>query len=401
MRNDKVTISNKTNRLKIAIWLFILLDLSLLGINFWITNKVCEDATAINLAGRERMLSQRVTKVLLQLDEETPIQERTQLEKELRTSLSLFYTTLSAFAHSGMTTDGDGSPVYLKAATSAAAQESIQQTQILAKPLHDQLHPYLTSNDPFPNHIIEQARDYAVTHNQSVLKQMNALTTALQHESQHRTNMMRVLQSIIFIMALINFIGIIRGMGQQTEKAVAMSQYFSELAIRDPLTGLFNRRQFNDSIAQAAQIDNIIEGLALIMIDLDGFKPINDHYGHDAGDDVLREIGRRLETHARASDTLARLGGDEFALLCANLTNDTASLLCQSLVDEISRPIQLGSGQNISISASIGIAFYSDHINDMDEFLQAADKAMYQAKTMGRGRYVCAGETDETASQSS
>lgn len=388
---------NKTNTMKLAIGLFILLDLTLLGINFWITNQVYEDATAINLAGRERMLSQRVTKVLLQLEENTTEQERHRLEQELRNSIGLFYTTLNAFAHSGMVTAGDGKPIYLNAASSASAQENIQKTQQLAKPLYEQLLPYLTDRDShFPNHIIALARDYAIAHNLTVLAQMNALTSALEHESQQRTDMMRLLQSFIFILALINFMAIIRNMSNATQKAIATSQHFSELAMRDALTGLFNRRQFNEVLEQTIHsIDHASDGLALLMIDLDEFKPVNDVHGHDAGDEVLREIAHRLASQARSNDTVARLGGDEFAILCPNLTTkEKATQLCQRLSSSIQQPITLENASTVSVNASIGIAFYPDHANEIDDLLQAADKAMYQAKAMGRGRCVCEGKTD-------
>jgi len=394
-----MSFRTKSKSIKAAIGLFVFLDLTLLGINFWITDQVYEDAAAINLAGRQRMLSQRVTKVLLQIKpNETPV-ENSKFESELQASLKLFRSTLLAFKQGGEVMAGDGKMIHLNATSNPKALQLLKQTEDIIAPIYERLSPYLDNQLPIPDALLTPLRDDAIAYNQIVLAQMNALTSALEQESQQSTNIMRLLQSLIFLMALINFIVIIRGMNKQADNALAMSRHFSELAMRDPLTGLFNRRQFNEALEDAIRsLDEQGSGLALLMIDLDGFKPVNDTYGHDAGDEVLRAIGRRLGTHARASDTLARLGGDAFALICPNSTStSTANLLCGRLIDATSQPIQLASGQSVRVGASIGIAFYPDHVSEIDGLIQAADKAMYLAKTTGKGRCVCANSPTSSA----
>jgi diguanylate cyclase (GGDEF)-like protein len=141
-------------------------------------------------------------------------------------------------------------------------------------------------------------------------------------------------------------------------------------------------------LARAQRSNNRI---ALLFLDLDGFKPINDTLGHEAGDEALKEIARRLQGVVRKADTLARVGGDEFVLLAADLENpvgDRARTLATKCIDAVSKPMTL-KGSVCNLGVSIGIAF-SDGTCSADSLLAAADKAMYEAKQKGRGCYVMA-----------
>ncbi|MFQ2173179.1 PAS domain S-box protein [Aeromonas rivipollensis] len=174
----------------------------------------------------------------------------------------------------------------------------------------------------------------------------------------------------------------------ERKQAEAIREYE---ATHDSLTGLHNRRgMFNllpEAIARARRTQT---SLALLYIDLDGFKQINDTHGHDSGDHVLRVIGTRLQESIRQTDTAVRLGGDEFTILLENIKHGTtdADIVAHKILEAIQQPIQLDSTTG-AISASIGIAvYYADNIISADQLLSQADSAMYEAKNAGKAR-VC------------
>jgi diguanylate cyclase len=159
-------------------------------------------------------------------------------------------------------------------------------------------------------------------------------------------------------------------------------------AITDDLTGLSNRRHLVDRMHAA--IDSAADAhhmLALLLIDLDGFKELNDTLGHHAGDEVLRQIGPRLAQILRADDILARLGGDEFAVVLSPGDDATASAAGLRLRAALERPFEVG-GIRVHIDASIGIALFPEHARDALGLLQRADVAMYEAKRMRTGHEV-------------
>lgn len=161
------------------------------------------------------------------------------------------------------------------------------------------------------------------------------------------------------------------------------------MALVDELTGLPNRRLLSDRLSQslrAAARDGRM--LALLYIDLDGFKPVNDSLGHRIGDLLLKQVAERLQTRARGSDTLARIGGDEFTLILSRIHSKAdAEKVAASLLEALTSPFQI-DGQGIRIGASIGISLFPEHGRDGDELLQQADFAMYAAKRSGKNRIV-------------
>ncbi|MDX1537725.1 EAL domain-containing protein [Arsukibacterium sp.] len=165
-----------------------------------------------------------------------------------------------------------------------------------------------------------------------------------------------------------------------------------QLAFYDALTSLPNRRLLLERLEQAFSLAGRMpcQG-AVLFIDLDHFKDLNDTLGHAVGDELLSQVARRLGDQLRKSDTLARFGGDEFVVLLAelqprpDLAGQRVELLAMKLMDILSQPFQLAE-RSYSISASIGIAMFSD-ANNVDELLQRADLAMYDAKDRGRNRY--------------
>jgi diguanylate cyclase (GGDEF)-like protein len=165
-------------------------------------------------------------------------------------------------------------------------------------------------------------------------------------------------------------------------------QRLRALAENDSLTGLANRYYFDESLRAAIQrAKRHNEQLALLFLDLDNFKFINDGLGHVIGDQVLKEVATRLLHVVRAGDIVCRLGGDEFAILAHNFdSQESVSQLAQRILDDLRRPILIGSNEH-SISTSIGIAAYPDAGENASDLLKAADMAMYRAKQDGRANF--------------
>lgn len=169
----------------------------------------------------------------------------------------------------------------------------------------------------------------------------------------------------------------------------ALAAQLSHQALHDTLTGLSNRALFNDRLDQA-RAKMLRDGgiCAVLLLDLDDFKGVNDSLGHLAGDQLLVSVARRLQQVARDSDTLCRFGGDEFLYLAEGLkTTEDVELVAQRLLDALAEPFTV-SGTRFEQGASIGIVVTSDPGNDRTEFLQKADVALYEAKREGKGRYV-------------
>jgi len=162
--------------------------------------------------------------------------------------------------------------------------------------------------------------------------------------------------------------------------------------MHDQLTGIFNRVGFDEHV-QRALVDGKRYGtdIAVAMIDLDGFKPINDQFGHKAGDMVLKTIAGRLTDQGRKTDIAARLGGDEFVVVFTDLKNpaDLPSL-GERLLARINLPIDIETGTQVQVGASIGMAYTPVHGDNIETLLDVADKAMYNAKHTGKGRFAIA-----------
>ncbi len=169
-----------------------------------------------------------------------------------------------------------------------------------------------------------------------------------------------------------------------TERKQAQEQ-LAALAIRDPLTGLPNRLLLTDRLNQAvAAVRRDGAQVAVLYLDLDLFKHVNDDFGHDAGDEVLREVARRLGGVLRDSDTAVRVGGDEFVVLCPRVTSRSAiTALADRIRSAVARPISVGEDE-VQVTASIGISMGASP--DAQTLLKQADTAMYRAKKRGRDR---------------
>lgn len=158
------------------------------------------------------------------------------------------------------------------------------------------------------------------------------------------------------------------------------------LATHDPLTGLPNRTLFQDRLRHGLeQARRNKSRVALLFIDLDNFKTINDSLGHDVGDELLKQVALRLRGVVRDVDTVARLGGDEFTAVLLDCETDEADRVSRRIVDELAASFEIG-GRKLFVSASVGVAFYPDDGENSAELIKKADSAMYRAKELGRNR---------------
>jgi len=163
--------------------------------------------------------------------------------------------------------------------------------------------------------------------------------------------------------------------------------HIRHMAQHDTLTGLANRALFSDRLQRAiASARRDQTQLALMFIDLDHFKPVNDDYGHATGDLLLQQVAWRLSACVRASDTVARIGGDEMVVLLRDVDSTAHTLdVAEKIRASLAQPFDIG-GHRLNISGSLGVALYPEHGQDADTLVKHADAAMYQAKDMGRDR---------------
>jgi len=159
-------------------------------------------------------------------------------------------------------------------------------------------------------------------------------------------------------------------------------------AFHDPLTGLPNRALFDDRLAHAlARLRRQHQSVAVMLLDLDGFKVVNDSFGHSAGDQLLIAVGHRLQACLRPADTIARLGGDEFTILREDITHlREATRVAERIEDALRTPFVL-DGDHTSITVSIGIALNTEGHAEPEDLVRDADTAMYKAKRAGKARY--------------
>ncbi|MDJ0947655.1 MAG: EAL domain-containing protein [Alphaproteobacteria bacterium] len=189
-----------------------------------------------------------------------------------------------------------------------------------------------------------------------------------------------------------------RSVAQLTNELAEANERLEHLSLYDALTGLPNRSLFLDRLEQAIALRERSGGsFAVLMMDLNRFKDINDSLGHNVGDELLQQVADRLRTVVRNSDTVARLGGDEFvALLPTSTTAEGSAAVCEKIISNLERPVVLG-GETVDVGVSIGIARYPYHGSDGSKLLGNADMAMYDAKRCGRGYAMFNADQEATA----
>ena len=365
---------------------FIVIAFALLVFNYHMADQFAEDAASINLAGRQRMLTQRIAKTLLQLQYQSSAENRISLEREFRDAIRLFDQTLSALEQGGTVEGGNGEPVRLRRISDAQAVILISRATQVWQPMRDDIVPLVTVGVAIPSGTIARAMALMQEDDRRLLELMNQLTTRLENS---RANMFLWFQVAGLLIAFATFLLIVDSLRRTAMAATQNSRRFESMATRDPLTGLFNRREFENALEREfASAQRRAGSMALLLLDLDGFKAVNDAMGHDAGDRVLCAVAGRLSECARANDMVARLGGDEFVLICPGISaKSDAAALSERLIEAINRPIEV-EGWAARVGASIGIAFSNQRVEEGHELLRRADRAMYAAKQAGRNRYM-------------
>lgn len=473
----------------IPIILFIVFDVIALGLNFWISAKLEISAKAINLSGRQRMLSQRISKSLLMLHIAKTESQKNAAHNELTQAVDLFDKTLTGFTQGGMTYSGDGKRIYLHATEDSQSQlitaSAAQLWAIIGENLKPVIHQ--PANPATLSAALETMQDY----NLQLLQSMNDLTTALEQNANQEVFYLRMLQSSLLLLTLLNFglvckrlLGQIRQshnnlqslrniidsietgillfdsndivrsnnkaanelfgysgtnlIGKQLQQLIVTDdtklqgirsdnstfvakiniqtlfefndqiglcsitdvseQVHKEnelmrLAFHDPLTGLPNRvllmERLQHDLLRAKRDSSF---LAVLFLDLDGFKIINDAMGHDAGDELLQLVGKRLQQCCREVDTVARLGGDEFIFILTSLHSAiSAKQVAKNILNAINQGFMI-QGETVSVQASIGIATYPDDDIEAEALIKCADDAMYLAKQAGKNRFAFACE---------
>lgn len=475
----------------IPVLLFIVFDSVALGLNFWISAKLEKSAVAINLSGRQRMLSQRMTKSFLMLHVANEDSEKQTAFNEFAGTVELFDNTLKGFISGGMTRGGDGNPLYLPAADAQNAALITASAHQLWSKMYSQLRPVISAGIHVDDQALHTALYTLLDDNQALLTLMNDLTSVLEQNATLEVSYLRFLQVSLLLLALLNFAlvckrllrqinqshanvqslrniidsietGILlydnddvvrsankaaeqlfgygqgsligkplnqllsadqeRTLGLKSDQSCFIAQInrqtlfelgdeislctvidvseqthkekqLMQLAFHDPLTGLPNRILLMERLRQdllRAKRDSTL--LAVMFVDLDGFKAVNDELGHDVGDELLQAIAKRFQQCCREVDTVARLGGDEFIfILSAFHTKNAANLVAGNIIHATNQvfPIQ---DHRVQLSASLGIAFYPHDHGEAERLIKLADDAMYLAKQRGKNNFAFASE---------
>lgn len=482
-KNDR----DRSRLLYLAIGIFLLVDLTVLATTYWLSYQIAENATTINLAGRQRMLSQRMVKALLHLERASDHQERAEAMTELRLTFTLFDSTLQSLHHGGVTIGGDGQPVKISAIKTTSAQMLLNQAEKIWNPYRDRVQDLLHDSEIMTKEKIAEAVVLANTENLALLELMNSLTTTLEESAVAKTSRIRLLQIVTFSLAVVSIIHIILMMRRQLRKASrhkdtlnsiihrinagilvcddkgnikaandsagtlfgfdaadmigmpgsqllllqenvlygrrqdgslfhAESQYreltldnatvriktvadvsqqrslektLSHLAYHDALTGLPNRLLFDDRLQQSILSAKRRGGkLAVLFVDLNKFKQVNDNHGHHVGDQLLKEVAMRLRSCLREEDTVSRFGGDEFGILLTSISGQEHCTMVITHLLETLRAVFITEGIMLFPDASIGISLYPSDGDDEQTLVRRADEAMYAAKRNSTGHFA-------------
>lgn len=465
-----------------AVTLFLLFDFSALALNYWVSLEIEQQAIAINLAGRQRMLSQRMVKALLQIeDARRNGQDFAASLSELKLTFDLFDNTLQGFAHGHTTRGGANEVLFLDPVSDERSKQMVDQAVAIWAPYRIQIKALIDADDSNLGAVLPPVVNSAKQHNLELLELMNGLTTELEGHTQHDAGKIRIYQGVF---ALINIFwaiwfytwrvrafnrrhnlldniidkatasvmavdesGVIiqanqtaeimfgydggelvgrriadlvmgpedKLVGQRKDGSTFFAQVgrnqamldaqrllittvldvtqhhqaeerLSSLAYYDPLTRLPNRLLFDDRLR--LEITHSLRRhllLAVMFVDLDDFKPVNDTYGHEVGDLLLQEVAERLKNCLRESDTVSRRGGDEFTVIITDIdSHQHCERIAGLILSQLALPFHI-ENLELKIGASIGISLFPTDGSDAELLIKHADDAMYQAKQAGRG----------------
>ncbi|MBN46359.1 MULTISPECIES: diguanylate cyclase domain-containing protein [unclassified Methylophaga] len=471
-------------------------DITLLAMNYGLSAQLEASSININIAGRQRMLSQKMTKSLLLMHYQQKQGIDTQAaHQELMDAMELFDQTLTAMRYGGETLSADSQPIRVKQFNETVIQKTLMQSLALWEPLYRSIQQMQLSESA-----LEELVNAMVADNLQLLALMNKLTNQLETAAKRQTYLLRGLQTIIVILILLSFAmainrlirreqyfsklmekssDIVIGINSATSRITFISasvklllqrdeSYYlghpyhrlfsqesasrishllllakkfrplpynrcevqliradnalidaemllqlnrsedgrtielsadirditerkklelalTEMAHKDSLTGLANRAQFSLMAEQAIlQAQRKSSSLAMMFIDLDNFKSVNDICGHHVGDALLVEVAQRINQRLRASDTVFRIGGDEFVVLLSDVAqNQHLQTVGDKIIAALSEKILIDNCP-CQIGASIGIARYPEDGENIDALLKAADEAMYRVKQSGK-----------------
>ncbi|MDQ1315366.1 MAG: hypothetical protein QG662_1475 [Pseudomonadota bacterium] len=240
-----------------------------------------------------------------------------------------------------------------------------------------------------PADVFEWIRNVAMPRQNAIAKQVDLLldlqrsqTAAAVRNAENSFSRVRNLMLGLGIAALLTGIMIA---GFVSQRVTRQARQLETQAMYDPLTGLPNRSLLHDRLQHEIELSKREHAsFGLVLMDLDRFKEVNDTLGHGVGDEVLREVGRRLKEAIRAEDTVARLGGDEYVLLIHDLEPADAALIANKIFAFLDKPFHW-QNQSIDLGASLGLSFYPSQCDDASGLLRCADIAMYAAKRSGQG----------------
>ncbi|MEM9385228.1 MAG: diguanylate cyclase [Pseudomonadota bacterium] len=346
-----------------------------------------ESARLINVSGRQRMLSQQITLLTREYVNAEGAAPQVQAEVALREALSEFRD-----AHRALT-EGDKalalpplkSPVIREIYT---AEDSLND---LVKWFVDEVEGILDHPPDAPalRGRIDALSSFART---TLLNRLDDVVTDYEAQSHARLRTILRIDIIIFALTLLLLVlegqfifrPMARDVAKRTRQLQQARDQLDQQANHDELTGLPNRRYLR-GVAGEELISNRPQ--AVLQIDLDGFKQVNDLYGHAAGDALLKEVGGRMKRALRESDFLARTGGDEFVVVLSQMEcEDDHALVAQRLIDRIAEPVTV-AGRTVQVGASVGVALAGDRELPFYELLGEADVALYEVKRGGKGTW--------------
>ncbi|MFQ3265400.1 MAG: diguanylate cyclase (GGDEF)-like protein [Colwellia sp.] len=341
---------------------------------FWLSKIISQqgqDAQVINIAGQQRMLSQRIALLSNRTDQAAAIDVVNKLLKDAVTTFASNHDKLTNLKNISEETKS----LYLgKIKLDERSQTLINIVNSFVKGF--------TSREFLVEGIDELNTD-------RLLYDLNLVVNILEIDAQKRVDLLYQIETWLWVLTLILLILIVLFIFEPMKRLI--TRQFSDLELvahYDLLTNLPNRVLLIEHLNQAMKhCQRRNQSLAIAFMDLDGFKAINDNYGHNVGDQLLVEVAKRMQQTLREGDTLARIGGDEFIAVMVDLENieDSESVL-KRLLKAASAPVYLG-GAVMQVSASIGVSLYpQDHV-DADLLMRHADLAMYVAKQAGKNRY--------------
>ena len=247
-----------------------------------------------------------------------------------------------------------------------------------------------------PEAVLERIRSVAMPYQRAIAREVTALiglqrqqTARALEEARHSYELLRAmllaLGSAAVAVGIATAAFVARRVAQQADLLARQALY-------DPLTGLANRCLLQNRLsAEIAATLRHGSSFGVVLLDLDRFKEVNDTLGHEVGDELLREVGRRLAATVRGEDTVCRLGGDEYVLLLHGLAEKNTEAVARKILKVLERPF-IWQGNRIDLGASLGIALFPAHGRDSSSLIRCADIAMYAAKRSGRGWAVFAPE---------